>query len=259
MRVPHSPQTILMARERDLAIGGIQGIVGVVVRTVISFILVFVCVVPAAPPEERIAQCSAWLARNPDDARVLQLRGEAHFLAGHIRESIRDFDRVIALVPTRDPQHWQRGISYYYAGEYQKGREQFERHQTVNPHDVENAAWHFLCLARLRSVAAARKVLIPIDTKRDTRIPMAAIYRLLAGTGSEQQVLTAAREAPKARRRQAMQYAHLYLGLWHEINKRPAKCLQHMKLSAGDFGMSHYMGGVARVHVALRSATDSEP
>jgi len=196
-------------------------------------------------------------SNEPDDgqeARMLQRRGEAHFLAGRIHESISDFDQAIVLVPARDPYHWQRGISYYYAEEYQKGRMQFERHRTVNPHDVENAAWHFFCVARLNDVAAARKVLIPIDTERDTRVPMAEVYRLLAGTGTEDQVLAAAKEVPTPHRRRAMQYAHLYLGLWHEIHNRPAKAIQHMRLSASDFGMDHYMGGVARLHVMLRSA-----
>jgi len=230
-----------------------------VFRASISFIFIFACAAHAGPLEERIARCSTLLAERPDDVRVLQLRGEAHFLTGHIRESIRDFDRVVARVPARDPHHWRRGISYYYATEYHKGRMQFERHRAVNPHDVENAAWHFFCVARLKGVAPARKVLIPIDTTRDTRIPMAEIYRLLAGTGTEEQVLAAAQQAPEPRRRQAMQYAHLYVGLWHETNKRPAKCMRHMELSARDFGMDHYMGGVARVHVTLRSSAVSGP
>ena len=190
---------------------------------------------------------------------MLQRRGEASFLAGHVRESIHDFDRVVALMPAREPYHWQRGISYYYAGEYQKGRMQFERHRSVNPHDVENAAWHFFCVARLKGVAAAREVLIPIDTTRDTRIPMAEVYRLLAGTGTEDQALAAAKRVSNPGQRRAMQYAHLYLGLWHEVHNRPARAIHHMRLSASDFGMDHYMGGVARVHVMLRSSAASGP
>ena len=72
------------------------------------------------------------------------------FLAGRVKESVAGFDRVAALVPDAAPQLWQRGIALYYAGRYQDCRTQFESHRTVNPDDVENAAWHFLCVAHGR-------------------------------------------------------------------------------------------------------------
>lgn len=76
-------------------------------------------------------------------ASIFQQRGEKRFIEGNIKESIEDFDAVIELRPDRDPYHWQRGIAYYYADRFQEGKEQFERHQTVNSQDVENAVWHF--------------------------------------------------------------------------------------------------------------------
>ena len=95
-------------------------------------------------------------------ARVLHLRGEQHFRHARIAECIADFDRQVQMQPARAAEHWQRGIAYYYAGEYEKGARQFELHRTVNPQDVENAAWHFLCLVRAPngSVEAARKQLL---------------------------------------------------------------------------------------------------
>src|SRR5207244_800732 len=75
-------------------------------------------------------------------------RGMDQFQWGHIKESLADFDRAIALAPKQAPYLWQRGISLYYAGRYDDGRKQFELHQTVNGNDVENAAWRFLCMAR---------------------------------------------------------------------------------------------------------------
>src|SRR5688572_22433101 len=44
-----------------------------------------------------------------------QNRGSTHFKLGHINESIADFDRFIELAPAQAPNHWQRGISLYYA------------------------------------------------------------------------------------------------------------------------------------------------
>ena len=54
-------------------------------------------------------------------AHALHLRGEDHFRHARIKESIADFDRELELQPDRAAEHWQRGISYYYAGEYEKG------------------------------------------------------------------------------------------------------------------------------------------
>jgi len=99
-------------------------------------------------------------------------RGMQRFRDNNIVGSLQDFQRAAELDPRARPHLWQRGISYYYAGQFRKGRQLFELHQRVNPHDVENAAWHFLCVAAGDGIAAARKSLFKIDTARDTRIPM---------------------------------------------------------------------------------------
>src|SRR6478735_7628495 len=128
-------------------------------------------------------------------ARVLQLRGEEHFRQARIAESIADFDRQVKLQPDQAAAHWQRGIAYYYVGEYEKGARQFELHQTVNPQDVENAAWHFLCVARAanHSVEAARKRLILVTG--DSRIPMAQIQQMFAGSMTPEEVLRVGEKA----------------------------------------------------------------
>ena len=92
------------------------------------------------------------------------------FFEGQVAESARIFDRLVAAVPAAEPQLWQRGLALYYAGRFADGRKQFEVHRTVNPDDVENAAWHFLCVARLEGVEGARKHFIPIEG--DSRVPM---------------------------------------------------------------------------------------
>ena len=53
--------------------------------------------------------------------RALHSRGEEHFRHARIAESIADFDREVQLQPNRAAEHWQRGIAYYYAGEFEKG------------------------------------------------------------------------------------------------------------------------------------------
>jgi hypothetical protein len=182
-------------------------------------------------------------------ARELHLRGEEHFRYGRIRESIADFDRQLELQPERAAEHWQRGISYYYAGEYEKGARQFELHRTVNPEDVENAAWHFLCVARAPggSVESARSALISVT--RDTRIPMAQIQQMFAGMRTPEAVLQAGEIAGGM----AKFYAALYVGLYFEALGREEDSLRLISSAAANpVAQDHYMGDVARVHVALR-------
>ena len=192
-------------------------------------------------------------------AQALQQRGQERFFDAKIKQSISDFDGFLELFPERDPHHWQRGICYYYSGEYDKGKAQFERHQDVNSQDVENAVWHFLCAVRAPggSVESARKDFININA--DGRIPMKQIHRLFEGSGEAEAVLEAAEKTTNEQeRRNHLCYAHLYLGLYHEALGNDEKARQHMLKSAVDFRMDHYMGKVAQVHAQLRGWTKNQ-
>jgi len=185
---------------------------------------------------------------------ALLRRGMEQFRAGEIQKSIDDFNAVARLVPDRKAELWQLGISLYYAGEFAKGRDLFELHQTVNTEDVENAVWHFLCAARLDGVEKAREKLIPIA--RDGRVPMKEVHGLFAGKMTADEVLKAAQAgAPgEAELKNRLCYAHLYLGLYEEALGRANDSLEHMKKAAGEYRQEHYMGDVARVHLKLREA-----
>jgi lipoprotein NlpI len=186
--------------------------------------------------------------------RVLHSRGEQHFRQARIAESIADFDRELQLAPDRAAEHWQRGIAYYYAGDYEKGVRQFEIHRTVNPEDVENAAWHFLCVVRAPkgSVEAARKTLIPVAD--DSREPMAQIQKMFAGTITPEDVLKVVEEAGGT----AKFYADLYVGLYYEALDRDDESLRLVELAATNpAAKDSYMGDVARVHVKLRKLDPS--
>ena len=119
------------------------------------------------------------------------------------------FDKVAKLLPGYAPQLWQRGIALYYAGRYQDCRAQFESHRTVNPDDVENAAWHFLCVARAESPARAKAALLPVGA--DSRVPMRQIYQMFKGEMRPEQMLASAGATPEGQF-----YAHLYAGLYFE-------------------------------------------
>ena len=186
---------------------------------------------------------------SPDSAEAWQRRGEAHFRLAKFKESVADFDRFLELAPDRKPHHWQRGISLYYAGRFADGKRQFELHQTVNPHDVENAVWHFLCTARAEGIEAARKKLIPIDG--DGRIPMAEVHRLFGEKSTPEAVLAAAAAAPKPNAGEARFYADLYLGLYYEALGNRKRAREHIVKAAEHAGENGYMGDVARVHAGL--------
>lgn len=203
-------------------------------------------------PAKAIADYDQVIKLDPRRPDAWQHRGVEHFKLGHIKESIADFDQFIALVPQKAPQHWQLGISLYYAGRFDEGRKQFELHQTVNPNDVENAVWHFLCVTRAASVEKARTALIPI--KGDGRVPMMEVHALFADKIKPVDVLKAANAGnpTSAQLQRQLFYAHLYLGLYFEVLGDDQKAREHITKAAVEYQTGDYMGDVARVHLQLR-------
>ena len=190
---------------------------------------------PAAAPEE-----SQLTPRERDR------RGDEHLFAGRFDEAIADFDAFLEAEPHWDAHHWRRGIAYYYAGRYADGAAQFERHRKVNPDDVENAAWHFLCVARLRGVEEARAELLPVGP--DQRDPMKRVYALFAGEATPQDVLD---DAARSSQRDAPFFAHLYLALYADVTGDREAARLHVREATTTHARTHYMGDVARVHATL--------
>ncbi|HEX8911380.1 MAG TPA: tetratricopeptide repeat protein [Humisphaera sp.] len=202
--------------------------------------------------ERVVERASALIAADAGHAAAYQARAEALFRLGRIDESVRDFDKAVALAPDAMPHNWQRGLALYYAGRFDDGARQFERHKEVNPQDVENAAWHFLCVARregpAKGPAAARAQLIPIEA--DARVPLMKVQAMLAGRATPADVLAAAAEGNPAAEdlNDRLFYAHLYIGLYYEALGDKAKAAEHVNLSATKHAVDGYMGDVARVH-----------
>ena len=177
-------------------------------------------------------------------ARAIFDRAVADFLNGRLAESVSGFDTAARLVPDSAPRFWQRGIALYYAGRYRDCRAQFEAHRTVNPNDVENAAWHFLCVARAESPATAKAALLPVGP--DSRVPMRQIYEMFRGALSPEAVLAAADAAAESEF-----YAHLYIGLYFEALGDRARASEHITAAAAAryASVGGYMHAVARVHL----------
>lgn len=198
---------------------------------------------------EAVASYSLALRFDPKASGLYQRRGCENFRLGRFTDALDDFDRFIALAPQQEAEHWQRGIAYYYAGLYEKGRRQFELHRTVNPNDVENAVWHFLCVARLEGVEAARKAFIPV--RWDRRIPMMELHGLYAGHKSTNDVLRAVGQGVEegGERRGRQFYADLYIGLFLEATGAAAAAQPYLERAAAESAAFGYMGDVARVHL----------
>lgn len=205
-------------------------------------------------PAKAIVDYEAILKLDPTAIVALNLRGGERFKLGKIKESIDDFDAYLKVVPQARESHWQRGISLYYAGRFADGAKQFEEGKTVYGNDVENVFWHFLCRARIDGTEKARGQLLTIS--RDRRVPMMAIDALLRGKNTADDVLKAVDDAnlKGEERKEALFYAHLYLGLYFEATGKPKDSETHLKLADESYRIGHYMGDVAHVHRILRKA-----
>ena len=184
-------------------------------------------------------------------------RGEMHYILGDMESAVADFDRVIEMEPGYRPQLWQRGLVLYYLDRFEEGADQFVVHRTVNGQDVENAVWHFACVARQDGAEKALKGLMPIEG--DRRPGMMEIYRLFSGENSVEDVLEAI-AAGESNEREAAQrtfYAHFYIGLYLEAIGEQEKSLEHMKLATAEDNFipaQALMAHVGTVHLKMREA-----
>ena len=175
-------------------------------------------------------------------------RAVDEFAQGRFAQAAATFDEAAKMIPQEAPYLWQRGIALYYAGRYADCRRQFESHRTVNPDDVENAAWHFLCVAREQGAEKARAALLPVGP--DPRAPMREVYQMFRGAMTADDVLKAAGDRPSGQF-----YAHLYIGLYSEALGRKDLALRHIKEAAADSyaPVGGYMHMVAVLHLKSKN------
>jgi len=192
--------------------------------------------------------CSVTIAAlTAQSPRTLLDEASADLRDGRITEAVAGFEQLVRLDPSSEPYLWQRGIALYYADRFVECRRQFESHRRVNPDDVENAAWHFLCVARVESPATARRALLPVGP--DARRPMAEVYRMFRGELSDTEVLIAAGADPAARF-----FANLYAGLYLEATGNIARSKAYITAATDPqyTAAGGYMHDIARLHARLR-------
>ena len=168
------------------------------------------------------------------------------FRAGRVEQSAAGFDQLAKLIPGQAPELWQRGIAQFYAGRFRDCRDMFISHRTVNPDDVENAAWHFLCVARAESPEAARNQILPVGP--DGRVPMREVYQMFRGRATPAQVLAAAGSDLSAQF-----FGRLYVGLYLEATGDRVNGREFIAIAAQDrfASVGGYMHDVARVHMMV--------
>jgi lipoprotein NlpI len=204
--------------------------------------------------EEAAKAFTALIALDPTSAVAYDRRGDAYLKSGRFREAIADFDKFLELRPKLAPDHWRRGIALYYAGKFDEGRRQFDLHRTVNPEDVENSAWHYLCNARAASPRKAREELIPVT--KDARVPMKQVLELFAGKIKPADVLAAAEDAKLKGEAltEARFYANQYVALYYESEGDSARALEHLSTAVEKYKIGHYMWDVGAAHLKVLRA-----
>jgi len=186
--------------------------------------------------------CGTALAQSPLAQNQMRLATD-DFFAGRIKEAVAGYDKVVQLEPSSMPYLWQRGLAQYYAGRYKDCKAQFEAHRSVNPNDVENPVWHFLCTAKAESIEKAKASLLPVGP--DSRVPMAQVYQMFAGKMTPEEVLKAGGNSNAGKF-----MANLYIGLYYDVMGEKEKAKKHIAEAAdsryareGDF-----MYQIARIH-----------
>lgn len=171
--------------------------------------------------------------------------GDALLRGGQVEASIAAFERAIQLRPDQRPYLWQYGIALFFAGRHQEGQQLFEAHRKVNPNDVENAAWHFLCVSKASDVAEARRLVLPAPA--DPRVPMQQVLQRLPG-GNDQEIKAAVEAVPPERGRdQARFYGDLYIGLIADAEGRLPAASAALRRAAKT-AATHYMADIARLY-----------
>ncbi len=186
-------------------------------------------------------------------AAAFYLRGRERFRLSQFDASIADFDQYVRLRPDVASRQWERGITCYYAKKYEAGAKQFELYQTYHANDVENSVWRYLCMVPTVGVEKARAAILPIQN--DRRTPMMQIYKLYRGELRPDQVLAASQQGSPDEPTLAgrLFYAHLYLGLYHEVAGQHDLASKYITLAADKSlatnpNINRYMWDVARIH-----------
>jgi len=203
---------------------------------------------------DKAAQWARKLVRAAPDDEYRLRAADTLLRCGRADEAVELFDQYASEHPDQKPYLWQRGIALYFVGRYADGAEQFEVHRGVNPNDVENAAWHYLCIAKKDSPEAADKLLLPAPG--DPREPMEQVLAMFRQRDPQPVKDRLARfDRNDSVARSARFYGNLYLGLYADAVSDPEAARKHIQSAVKD-APKNYMGDVARVYAKHLDAAE---
>lgn len=191
-------------------------------------------------------------AGDRSELRARSLRGDANLFLGKFKESVADFERMIAIDATQDAPHWRLGIAYYFTGDFAKSAKQFEKYHAYDNRDRENGVWKFFAQAKVDGIEKARKEMLEY-TKFD-REPFPAVYEMLAGKKTPAEVFAEMEKKNLKDDNLVMFFAHYYVGWYQQLLGNPATAKEHLgkavelSLKSATGGGPEYMGHVARLH-----------
>ncbi|MEY5010622.1 MAG: Lipoprotein NlpI precursor [Verrucomicrobiota bacterium] len=199
---------------------------------------------------ERLTQA---LQQTPDRIPLLSERGDCHLFLGHFKESVADFEAMIALDPRLDAGHWRLGIAYHFNRQFEASSRQFAKYHAYDGRDRENGLWKFLADANLAGIAAARQRML--EYMAFDREPFPLLYDLFAGRTNPEAFFADLEVRGVLKRPLAAFFAHYYCGLWEALSGRPDAAREHLSRAVSMFpadtdGGPGYMGRVARLHLA---------
>lgn len=209
--------------------------------------------------DDAVARWTRAVDADPRGVDAYSRRGDARFFRGDFREAVADYEKMVELDGTLAAPHWRRGIAYFYAGEYEKAAGQFEAYHSHDDVDRENGIWRYFSQAKAYGLEKARQGLLKYE--KDDREPFPAVYQLFAGKTSPDEILKAIRSAKvdDSEREKRLFYAHLYIGLHHAVEGKPAQALPHLREAVANAWGPHagtgpaYMWQVGRLHYELLS------
>lgn len=233
-------------------------------RTSLTVLLAVVFALPAWSQDteqhrkrhnEAIQRAGAAVTANsmPSPSSLISL-GDALLRGGRCSEAVESFERAIQRDPQSEPYLWQYGIALYFVGRHDDARALFEKHRIVNPNDVENAAWHFLCVANADDIVNARKILLPAPG--DSRVPMEEVLRRLQGGDFDEIRAAVEKTRGTAVHASAEFYGNLYMGLIADAEGNANVAQEHLQ-KASDMDLTHYMADVARVYASQAKSRSS--
>jgi tetratricopeptide (TPR) repeat protein len=162
-------------------------------------------------------------------------RGDLRFFLGRFEEAVADYEKMIELEKDYADTHWRLGIAYYFAGEFKKSAELFERYHAHDNVDRETALWHMLALAGQETVGHAQLQMLAYS--RPDREPFELLYDMFAGVISIEEMFREIQKRQLFADQKVMFYARFYSGIYANVTGKADDSKKFLRMAVeSDWG-----------------------